>query len=502
MANPEHLKILKSGVKQWNEWRLGNEINELGTSTPDLTQAYLSGTHLTQAYLREVYLQEADLMYANLIGANLKGANLKGAILIGVNLSGANLEEADLSEANLGGANLEGTNLTGANLYKADLSFASLVKANLIKAHLYNANLEGANLEDAYLPNVNLARAQLIRTRLINAHLPGVNLFSVYLIQADLAGSNLNGANLYKADLTEANLSKTTLEGATLVTADLNNANLKAANLKGADLRNANLQKADLSETSLGGANLCYVNFENADLTNAYFENSIVGFTDLTKCIGLETIRHQGPSIIEERNTKLDYKNLPRKFLEGCGLNKWQIEAIRLSDPGLNEAQITDIVYKIDELRNQSPIQLYNLFISYSRKDDAFAEYLEKVFKSSDIRCWRDVHHMTAGPVEKQIDNAIRVNETVLLILSEHSVSSDWVEYEVSKARELEKSLNRHVICPIALDHSWKDAPWPGVIMNQVKKYNILDFSEWEKGEAFNTQFAKLLKGLNIYYRK
>ena len=108
---------------------------------------------------------------------------------------------------------------------------------------------------------------------------------------------------------------------------------------------------------------------------------------------------------------------------------------------------------------------------------------------------------MTAGPIEKQLDRAIRMNETVLLILSQNSTNSDWVEYETSKARELEKDIGRYVICPIALDDSWKQAPWPNVLMNQIKKYNILDFSEWRDEEKFQKQYAKLLKGLNIFYR-
>jgi hypothetical protein len=36
MANEEHLKILKRGVKQWNKWRLEN-----AAITPDLSGAVL-----------------------------------------------------------------------------------------------------------------------------------------------------------------------------------------------------------------------------------------------------------------------------------------------------------------------------------------------------------------------------------------------------------------------------------------------------------------------------
>lgn len=111
------------------------------------------------------------------------------------------------------------------------------------------------------------------------------------------------------------------------------------------------------------------------------------------------------------------------------------------------------------------------------------------------------MHDLTAGPVEKQLDRAIRLNETVLLVLSEASVRSDWVEWEVKKARRLEKELGRHVICPVALDDSWKTAPWSDVLMEQVKKYNILDFSQWQDGGVFDREFQKLLRGLGIYYR-
>jgi len=54
MANEEHLKILKQGVKAWNEWREKNSL-----ITPGLTGA--------------------DLYKADLTGANLYKANLNGA---------------------------------------------------------------------------------------------------------------------------------------------------------------------------------------------------------------------------------------------------------------------------------------------------------------------------------------------------------------------------------------------------------------------------------------
>jgi len=38
--------------------------------------------------------------------------------------------------------------------------------------------------------------------------------------------------------------------------------------------------------------------------------------------------------------------------------------------------------------------------------------------------------------------------------------------------------------------------------MEQVMEYNILDFSDWEDKSAFEGKFAKLLNGLDLFYKK
>ena len=139
MANEEHLKILKQGVKAWNRWREEN-LN----TRPDLSGAHLGGADL----------HEADLSEANLIKANLGGANLHEADLSEANLSEANLSRTDLSFAHLGAANLHradlsGAALTGTVLSGADLSSADLHGADLMGAGLSRADLNGADLREA-----------------------------------------------------------------------------------------------------------------------------------------------------------------------------------------------------------------------------------------------------------------------------------------------------------------------------------------------------------------
>lgn len=176
MANEEHLKIIKQGVKAWNAWR-GNTFRD----APNLSGA--------------------DLRYAHLNHADLRGADL-----IYTNLSGADIREADLSEANLVGADLRSAFLGATKLRAANLSKAKLSKASLGGADLSGANLCGANLSEANLNEANLSTADL----------SGAELRLAFLGSADLSHADLSGAELRSAFLGSANLSHTDLSRASI----------------------------------------------------------------------------------------------------------------------------------------------------------------------------------------------------------------------------------------------------------------------------------------------
>lgn len=222
---------------------------------------------------------------------------------------------------------------------------------------------------------------------------------------------------------------------------------------------------------------------------------------DLSKTIGLEKIIHFGPSTIGTDTIQLSKGNIPEPFLRGCGLSNWEIEFAKLYNPSLSNEEINSIIYKIFDIRAQQAIQISPLFISYSHADNVFVEKLEKKLTELGVRFWRDVHDAIAGHLEKQIDRAMRQNPTVLLILSKNSINSDWVEHEARLARELEKELDRDILCPIALDDSWKNAKWSKRLMEQIKEYNILDFSKWEDNESFKQVFNKMISGLDMFYK-
>ena len=470
MANPEHVEILKKGVEVWNQWReekIGIEPN-------------LEGIDLVEIYLKGINLNSARLKKSNLSGADLRAANLTSA-----DLSNAELLRVNLIDSNLKDAKLENANLRLGYLGRANLRNAKLSKANLIESNLSEANLWGVALERAVM-----RKADISRTSLINAS----------LIETDLERADLSRSDLSKANMTKANLKNANLNGALLRQTILNESNLNAANLSEADLQHANLGSANLKEAKLMGANLSHARLSGCNFKKAILKDVFLVDIDLSEVLELETCFHSGPSTIDHR-TLAKLRNMPVEFLRGIGLSDYQIEYYKLEKPNLSNAEINDIIYRIYDLRAHQAVQVSPLFISYSHADSAFVDALEPHFIEKGIRFWRDIKHSTAGRLERQVDRAMRLNPTVLLILSENSVESDWVRHEAESARELEKELKRDVLCPIALDNSWKDCDWPMRLRRQIKDYNILDFSQWQDEELFSRQFSRLVNGLDIYFK-
>ncbi len=76
----------------------------------------------------------------------------------------------------------------------------------------------------------------------------------------------------------------------------------------------------------------------------------------------------------------------------------------------------------------------------HSTGDQEFAERLYKDLQGNGVRCWFATHDIQGGrKVHEQLDEAIRLHDKLLLILSEHSMNSPWVKTEIANARELEQ---------------------------------------------------------------
>ena len=306
----------------------------------------------------------------------------------------------------------------------------------------------------------------LARAYLNKANLRAVDLSRANLGLALLIGACLDGANLHRASFLGAKLERTNLSDANLQGTNLTDAKLLRANLSGAILHEANLSIAVFVGSILSGAD-----FMNAHCTRTMFVN-----VDLSETKNLDSIYHEGPSTIGIDTLYKSKGNIPEVFLRGCGVPDQMIEYAK---------SLT-----------ANPIEYYSCFISYSSKDEAFAKRLHADLQTHNVRCWYAPHDMKIGDkIRPTIDDSIRIHDKLLLILSEHSVESDWVEHEVEHALDIEKERKKNVLFPVRVDKAVMESKtgWAG---NVRRQRHIGDFTRWKNHDAYSTAFERLLRDL------
>lgn len=68
------------------------------------------------------------------------------------------------------------------------------------------------------------------------------------------------------------------------------------------------------------------------------------------------------------------------------------------------------------------------------------------------MRCWFAPEDVQGGrKLHEQREQAIRRYDKLLLVLSEHSIGSEWVKTEIYHARQDEIRTNRRKLFPISL---------------------------------------------------
>jgi len=332
------------------------------------------------------------------------------------------------------------------------------VRPDLSEAVLQGAKLRGANLSRADVRKADLREADLGRTNLSAAHLRRAILYRANLSGADLGEANVTQANLIGANLHEVNLSEADLSGALLSWAILKVANLEGANLDGAQLR-------------------------DADVTAARVGDTIFANVDLSAVKGLETVMHAGPSTVGIDTLYKSRGKIPELFLRGCGVPE-------------------DFVLYIGAMVGR-PVEFYSCFISYSTKDQQFAERLSNDLQANGTRCWFAAHDVKGRNRHEPIDEAIRLHDKLLLILSEHSMNSDWLRTEIANARDREDREKKQMLFPVTLVpqeniRQWElfDADSDIDSAHEVRQYFIPDFSNWKDHDCYQQAFQRLVEEL------
>lgn len=337
------------------------------------------------------------------------------------------------------------------------------------------------------LNSSDFCAVNLMGTDFDYACLGGARLEGVNLSGASFRGANLGNSERYRANVIEiendvrASLSRTVLEGANFMDAylrgvDFTDAHLRYAQFLCADLAYAYLKNADLNGTYLEYVNLDKTRLVNADLNEAIMKGVRITDVDLSDVKGLETVKHTGPSTIGIDTIIRSQGNIPEIFLRGAGVPDSFIEYAH------------SLVAR--------PIDYYTCFLSYSSKDQEFAQRLYNDLQAMGVRCWFAPHDMKIGDrIRPRIDESIRLYDKLLLILSQHSVCSQWVEHEVETAigKELESKPN--VLFPIRLDNVVMESKTGWASHIKLTRH-VGDFTDWKDYDRYQAAFNRLLRDL------
>jgi uncharacterized protein YjbI with pentapeptide repeats len=349
-----------------------------------------------------------------------------------------------------------------------DLTNADLSKLSLAGAHFDFVRGALANFTECDLTDADFGHAHLFMCAFDRSTLLRADFRDGYTVQCSFRKADLRSAVLRqpvrRANFTDANLTK----------ADLRNADFLDAILDGAVM-----VQSDLSVCNLRGASMSAVNVTGATTNSTIFAN-----VDLRTVIGLETIDHQGPSTLGIDTIVLSEAMIPEVFLRGVGLSD-------------------SIIVFARSLITQ-PIRFYSVFISYSTVDQPFADRVYADLQSNGVRCWFAPHDIQGGKkIHDQIDEAIRVYDRLLLILSDASMNSEWVKTEIGNARQREIREKRQMLFPISLVpydriREWKafDADTGKDSAREIREYFIPDFSNWKDHDSYQQALQRVLRDL------
>jgi TIR domain/Pentapeptide repeats (8 copies) len=349
-----------------------------------------------------------------------------------------------------------GLDLAGARFDKRSMEGINLAQANLTDAVFLNISLKGANLANTDCSGARFELCDLESTTLGGAKLAGADVLRCFALDANLACTVLSNACLRGTDLSGASLAK-------------------------ADLRCTNFEQAWLFGTKFYGSDFIQSQFHGAKMSGAIF-----GDVDLSGAVGLEDVTHERGSTLGIDTLVRSKGKIPEAFIRGCGVPQSLIDYL----PSL--------------IGSMEPIQFYSCFISHSGKNEDFAKRLHARLVADKLRVWFAPEDMRGGVKSaEQIDQAIRIHDRLLLLLSDESMKSEWVRREIKHARKKEKETGKNVLFPVGLvpfevirDWECLDSDSGEDLAAIVRAYHIPDFSEWKHEDAFEKAFADLMRDL------
>ena len=177
----------------------------------------------------------------------------------------------------------------------------------------------------------------------------------------DLSSADLHGDDLCDANLCYANLRDANLHGATSPT-------VPSSALPTSALLTSALPTSAVPTSAMPTSTVPTSAVPTSESSVA--RDNLRRCPGLSKASGLDSVEHDGPSTIGIDTLFLSQGKIPETFLRGCGVP----DALIVQQRAL--------------VGSMEPIQFYSCFISYSTKDQDFAERLHSKMRDKGLRVW------------------------------------------------------------------------------------------------------------------
>jgi hypothetical protein len=172
---------------------------------------------------------------------------------------------------------------------------------------------------------------------------------------------------------------------------------------------------------------------------------------------------------------------------------------LNLDDPTYPDVLAETLLDQIRSLRPRvAPVGEIapSVFLSYSRDDDPFVQLLTRDLGKAGISCWVDAEAVRAGSDwMEELRRALSAADRALVILSDHSINSSWVQRELQQIQIRERDSRRFLL-PIMLDDAVLDTrmSW----LNDLRSRQILDFRDWREPYNYERALRRLIQDITI----
>jgi hypothetical protein len=140
-------------------------------------------------------------------------------------------------------------------------------------------------------------------------------------------------------------------------------------------------------------------------------------------------------------------------------------------------------------------MEKWEIFISHSKKDDTFANWLKEKLASVNLNVWYDNDVILYGnSILEKIDEGLKESDILILIVSKNALNSQWVKNEIKpRIHKCIKTKNAPII-PIVLDNTKPDDLF--VFLEDIR---YIEFPEYHPDD---NKFLELLDHIGRHIKR